>query len=94
MIQNTEIAENTSLEKLTVADLKNLVNNLIKENLLQQESRLNGYVSPEKVFDPTAKPISEIAAELAAEITDSDWEGLPTNASELVDEYLYGIPHK
>lgn len=94
-----QLSENTSLGNLTVGDLKLLVTDIVNQTLDKKGLVAKGY-SPEslakleKPFDPTVKPISEIAFELASELTDEDWGDLPTNASELVDQYLYGIPHE
>jgi hypothetical protein len=39
-----------------------------------------------------ARPIWEVAAEIAASIPESDWAKLPTDLSSNIDHYLYGAP--
>jgi hypothetical protein len=43
-------------------------------------------------YDPTAKPIWEIAEEIAATVPDSEWAKVPPDLSKNVDHYLYGAP--
>ncbi|MEC4982929.1 MAG: hypothetical protein SAJ37_07770 [Oscillatoria sp. PMC 1068.18] len=87
-----QISENTSLKNLTVADLKLLVSDLVTQILAEKELLTKD--SAPKLLTKSEKPISEIASELAAVLTDEDWEDLPANASKLVDQYVYGIPEK
>lgn len=96
MTTNITMPENTTIEKFTLADLENLITEIVNKTISQNESlssenTQSQFVIYEKKFDPNAKPISEIFAELAAEIPDEEWDLLPSNASELVDEYLYGV---
>ena len=86
MTSPSQVTENSTIEKLTFAELETLVTTIVNKTISQTPN-----ISLNKTFDPTAKPISEIAAELAAEIPDEAWDLLPSNASELVDEYLYGF---
>ena len=44
--------------------------------------------SIEERIDHSAKPINEIASEIFADITDSQWEELPTDLAENADEYI------
>ena len=39
-------------------------------------------------YDPTAKPIWEIAEEIAATVPDSEWAKVPPDLSKNVDHYL------
>jgi len=48
----------------------------------------------ERAFDPNARPIGEIIAEIAREVPDEVWDQLPTDLSENLDHYLYGAPKK
>jgi hypothetical protein len=41
-------------------------------------------------YDPNAKPIWEIAEEIAATVPDSEWAKVPPDLSKNVDHYLYG----
>lgn len=43
-------------------------------------------------FDPTAKPIWEIAEELAAMVPDSEWEKVPRDLAKNLHHYLHGAP--
>ena len=38
-------------------------------------------------YDPKARPIWEIAAEISAKIPDSEWAKLPTDLAKNFDEY-------
>ena len=46
----------------------------------------------EPEYDPTARPIWEIAAEISASVPDEEWEKVPTDLSKNFDHYLYGAP--
>ncbi|MDJ0690493.1 MAG: hypothetical protein QNJ41_18530 [Xenococcaceae cyanobacterium MO_188.B32] len=39
------------------------------------------------IFDPQARPIWEIAAEISAQIPDSEWAKVPTDLSKNFDKY-------
>jgi len=41
-------------------------------------------------YDPTAKPIWEIAEKIASTVPDSEWAKVPPDLSKNVDHYLYG----
>lgn len=43
-------------------------------------------------YDKTAKPIWEIAKEIAATVPDEEWGKLPSDLSKNLDHYLYGKP--
>jgi hypothetical protein len=43
-------------------------------------------------YDKTAKPIWEIAEEIAASVPDEEWDKLPRDLSKNLDHYLYGKP--
>jgi len=45
-------------------------------------------------FDPTAKPIWEVFADLAAQEPPETFDRLPTDGSYNIDHYLYGAPKK
>lgn len=45
-------------------------------------------------LDPTARPIEEILAQLAAEVPDSAWNRLPSDLSDNLDHYIYGTPKR
>ncbi len=42
----------------------------------------------------TAKPISELFAELRSELPVDEWEQFPSDGAENHDHYLYGAPKK
>lgn len=88
MTSLSQIKKNSTIEQLTITELETLVTKIVNKTLSETKNSVT------KTFDPTAKPISEIFAELAAEIPDEEWGSLPSNASELVDEYLYGVVTK
>jgi len=45
-------------------------------------------------FDPTAKPIWQIAEETAAQVPPEEWEKVPRDGAENLHHYLYGAPKK
>jgi len=44
----------------------------------------------EWAYDYSARPLWEIAQELASQIPPEEWEKVPTDASINLDHYLYG----
>jgi hypothetical protein len=48
----------------------------------------------EQPYDPDAKPIEEILAELAKGVPDGEWDKLPNDLTDNLDHYLYGTPKK
>lgn len=46
----------------------------------------------EEEFDPTARPIWEVIAELGATVADEEWAKVPPDLSKNLDHYLYGAP--
>lgn len=48
----------------------------------------------EPEYDPTAKPIWQIALELGATVPDEEWAKVPADLSVNLDHYLYGAPKK
>ncbi len=45
-------------------------------------------------YDPTARPIEDVAAELAAEVPEEEWNRLPPDLTDNLDHYLYGGPKR
>jgi hypothetical protein len=43
-------------------------------------------------YDPNAKPIWEVAEEIAGEVPDSEWRKLPTDLAKNLHHYLHGAP--
>jgi hypothetical protein len=54
--------------------------------------RLEARGLEEQEFDPTARPIEDILAELASEVPEEEWDSLPKDLNENLDHYLYGTP--
>jgi len=48
----------------------------------------------EEPYDPTARPIEEILAELASQISEDEWKRLPSDLTDNLDHYLYGWPRR
>ena len=48
----------------------------------------------EPEYDPTARPIWQIALELGATVPDEEWAKVPPDLSVNLDHYLYGAPKK
>jgi len=46
----------------------------------------------EPEFDPTARPIWEVIAELGAAVPEEEWAKVPSDLSKNLDHYLYGAP--
>lgn len=45
-------------------------------------------------YDPKARPVEEIIAEIAAKVPAEEWERVPKDASVNLDHYLYGAPKR
>jgi hypothetical protein len=45
-------------------------------------------------YDPTARPIEDVLAELAREIPDEEWNKLPEDLTDNLDHYIYGTPKR
>ncbi|MFQ6096104.1 MAG: hypothetical protein ACE5O2_00125 [Armatimonadota bacterium] len=45
-------------------------------------------------FDPSARPIEEVLAELAAEVPQEEWDSLPRDLTDNLDHYVYGTPKR
>lgn len=48
--------------------------------------------SADAFYDPTARPIWEIAAEIGASVPEEVWARVPDDLSMNLDHYLYGSP--
>jgi predicted DNA-binding antitoxin AbrB/MazE fold protein len=46
----------------------------------------------DREFDPRARPLEEIIAEIAAKVPPEAWDTLPDDLSDNLDHYLYGTP--
>lgn len=57
---------------------------LVEEMILQEAGEI--------AYDPNARPIWEIADEIAASVPAEEWEKLPKDLSKNFDHYLYGHP--
>ena len=59
--------------------------------LIQQENNLEkskyNQIDNNFKFDPEARPIWEIAAEISAQIPDSEWAKVPTDLAKNFDKY-------
>jgi hypothetical protein len=45
-------------------------------------------------YDSTARPIEDVLAELAAEVPEGEWDKLPSDLTDNLDHYLYGVPKR
>ena len=63
----------------------------IKQQALEQGNKQN---HGEPAYDYSARPLWEIAQELASQIPPEEWEKVPADASINLDHYLYGAPRK
>jgi len=50
--------------------------------------------SEEWEFDPTARPIEDILEELASQVPPEEWNRLPSDLTDNLDHYLYGIKRR
>ncbi|AFY69980.1 hypothetical protein Pse7367_1694 [Thalassoporum mexicanum PCC 7367] len=85
--------EDSLVGSMTRAELKELIAQTVRE-VVQQENSSNSYWAKieqikSQEYVPSAKPISQIAAELFAKVPEEEWAEVPEDASR-VDEYLYG----
>ncbi len=47
---------------------------------------------PSVLQNATKRPIWEVVAEIGAQISDEEWEQIPSDASINYKHYLYGVP--
>ena len=59
-----------------------------------QVDELQLQAAGERPYDPTARPIEEILAELATELPEEEWDKLPADLSDNIDHYVYGTPKR
>lgn len=52
------------------------------------------YIAGEHAFDAAARPIWDVAADIAATVPDSEWRKVPADLSKNVDHYLYRAPRE
>ena len=45
-------------------------------------------------YDHSAQPIGGVLEELAREIPQEEWDKLPSDLTDNLDHYLYGVPKK
>ena len=45
-------------------------------------------------FDRSARPIEEVLADLASEVSETEWAKLPSDLTDNLDHYLYGLPKR
>lgn len=45
-------------------------------------------------YDPTARAIEDVLAELAREVPDEEWNRLPADLTDNIDHYVYGTPKR
>jgi hypothetical protein len=45
-------------------------------------------------YDPTARAIEDVLAELAREVPDEEWNRLPADLTDNIDHYIYGTPKR
>jgi len=48
----------------------------------------------ERRFDPTARPIEEIIAEIASRVPAEEWDNLPDDPTGNLGHYIYGTPKR
>jgi hypothetical protein len=41
-----------------------------------------------------SKPIEEVIADIVADVPEAEWEKLPSDLSEQLDHYVYGLPKR
>jgi hypothetical protein len=46
----------------------------------------------EEQFDPNAPPIEDVARAIFADVPKEEWDRLPADLTDRLDEYLYGTP--
>jgi hypothetical protein len=60
--------------------------------LVVDEMRLRPLGEP--ALDPRARPIWEELAELARKVPKEEWDKLPSDLSDNIDHYVYGVPKR
>jgi hypothetical protein len=61
---------------------------------IEQVEELEVQPIGEVAYDRSARPIEDVLAELAAEATEEDWGGVPSDLAKNVDHYLSGTPKR
>lgn len=59
-----------------------------------QVSELRLQPAGEISYDPTARPIEDVLAELGREVPEEEWSRLPADLAENIDHYVYGTPKR
>lgn len=87
---------NETIASMTIGELTTLIDDRARK-LIEREQKgdpfLGGLVKEEilnKPYDASARPLSDIIAEIANELTEEDWAEVSTDVSINVDHYLYG----
>ncbi len=52
------------------------------------------FVTEERQYDRTTRPIEEVLEELAKEVPQEEWDKLPDDLTDNLDHYLYGTPKR
>lgn len=67
-----------------------VVSPLGKVHRVKQVDKMEIRAVDEVLFDPSARPIEDVLAELAKEVPESEWRKLPRDLSENLDHHIYG----
>lgn len=59
---------------------------------IPQVERLQLQPLGERAYDVTARPIEDVLADLADEVSEEDWKRLPPDLTDNLDHHLYGTP--
>ncbi len=79
-----------------IAEIESAIQKLPHREIRQLMARVDQYLELKEtqaaatenfVYHPEAKPIWEVAAEIAAKIPDEEWEKVPTDLAENFDYY-------
>lgn len=68
------------------------MSNRSKEAMQQAEEVVQAEKSEDAAYDPTARPIWELAVEIGAQVPDEEWARVPSDLSKNLDHYLYRAP--
>jgi len=75
----------------------NIEDAILRDNIVNYEELDNksGDISAGHIkFDRTVRPIEDILTELASEVPLENWEHLPSDLTDNLDYYIYGINKK
>lgn len=73
--------------QITLVDLKHLIEQIVQQEIQQRRDSSPSWRVDPKPYDDNATPFYQIVADAASQVPDEEWDALPHDASEQVDNY-------